>query len=138
MDFSLFVFCCFRFSLYHIALEYQCSSVHGILQARILEWVAFPSSRWSSQPRDQTQVSCIAGGFFTSWAIRKALCIIRLDIKWRNIYIISRNYLCKNKIMLSLNWTPLFFRLPMIPWSKQQKNLVVYLVWNLDTDSKAA
>ena len=40
--------------------------VHGILQARILEWVAFPFSRGSSQPMDQTQVSHIAGGFFTS------------------------------------------------------------------------
>ena len=40
--------------------------VHGILQARILAWVAFPFSRGSSQPRDQTQVSQIAGGFFTS------------------------------------------------------------------------
>ena len=37
----------------------------GILQARILEWVAMPSSRGSSQLRDQTQVSCIADGFFT-------------------------------------------------------------------------
>ena len=41
-------------------------TVHGILQTRILEWVAFPFSRGSSQPRDRTQVSCIAGGFFTS------------------------------------------------------------------------
>ena len=41
-------------------------TVHGILQARILEWVAFPFSRGSSQPRDQTQVSHISGGFFTS------------------------------------------------------------------------
>ena len=41
------------------------SSVHGIPQARLLEWVAVPFSRGSSQPRDQTQVSCIAGGFFT-------------------------------------------------------------------------
>ena len=41
-------------------------TVHGILQARILEWVAIPFSRGSSQPRDQTQVSCTAGGFFTS------------------------------------------------------------------------
>ena len=41
------------------------SSVQGILQARILEWVALPSSRGSSRPRDQTQVSCIAGRFFT-------------------------------------------------------------------------
>ena len=40
--------------------------VHGILQARILEWVAIPFFRRSSQPRDQTQVSHIAGGFFTS------------------------------------------------------------------------
>ena len=45
---------------------------HGILQARILEWLAFPFSRGSSQPRDQTQVSQIAGGFFTSWVTREA------------------------------------------------------------------
>ena len=47
-------------------------TVHGILQARILEWVAFPFSKGSSQPRDWTQVSHIAGGFFTSWATREA------------------------------------------------------------------
>ena len=41
-------------------------TVRGILQAKILEWVAIPFSRGSSQPRDQTQVSRIAGGFFTS------------------------------------------------------------------------
>ena len=41
------------------------SSVHGILQAEILDWVAIPFSRRSSQPRDQTRVSGIAGGFFT-------------------------------------------------------------------------
>ena len=41
-------------------------TVYGILQARILEWVAFPFSRGSSPPRDRTQVSCIAGRFFTS------------------------------------------------------------------------
>ena len=45
-------------------------TVHGILQARILEWVAFPFSSGSSQPRDRTQVSHIAG---SSWDIRKAL-----------------------------------------------------------------
>ena len=44
------------------------NTVHGILQARILEWVAFPFSRGSSQPRGWTQVSHIAGRFFTSWA----------------------------------------------------------------------
>ena len=41
-------------------------TVHGILQARILEWVAFPFSRGSSKPRDRTQVSCTAGSFFAS------------------------------------------------------------------------
>ena len=39
---------------------------------RMLEWVTFPFSRGSSQPRDQTQVSCIAGRFFTTWATREA------------------------------------------------------------------
>ena len=47
-------------------------TVHGILQARILERVAFPFSRGSSQPKDRTQVSCIAGRFFTSWATWEA------------------------------------------------------------------
>ena len=46
--------------------------VHGVPQARTLEWVAFPFSRGSSQPRDWTQVSHIAGRFFTSWAPREA------------------------------------------------------------------
>ena len=46
-------------------------TVYVILQARILEWIAFPFSRESSQPRDRTQVSYIAGEFFTSWATRK-------------------------------------------------------------------
>ena len=48
------------------------SSVHGILQARVLEWVAMPFSRGSSWPRDRTQVFCLAGNFFTVWATREA------------------------------------------------------------------
>ena len=44
------------------------SSVHGILQSSILEWVAMPSPRGYSWPRDQTCISCITGGFFTIWA----------------------------------------------------------------------
>ena len=47
-------------------------TAYEILQARILEWVTFPFSRGSSQPRDWTQVSHIAGGFFTRWATREA------------------------------------------------------------------
>ena len=48
------------------------SIVHGILQARILEWVDFPSSRGSSWPRNQTGIAWFAGGFFTSWVMREA------------------------------------------------------------------
>ena len=48
-------------------------TVHGILQARRLEWVAFSFSRGFSQPRNQTGVSCITGRFFTNWAIRGEL-----------------------------------------------------------------
>ena len=49
------------------------SSVLGILQARILEWGAILFSRGSSKPRDQTHISCIAGRFFTIWAISSLL-----------------------------------------------------------------
>ena len=51
------------------------SSFQGILQARILEWVAIPFSRGPSQLRDQTLVSCIVGRFFTFWATKEVLFI---------------------------------------------------------------
>ena len=47
-------------------------TVYGIFQARIVEWVVFPFSRGYSQPRNQTQVSLIAGKFFTIWYTREA------------------------------------------------------------------
>ena len=66
-------------------------TVNGILQARILEWVAFPFSRGSSQPRDRAQVSRISGRFFTSWATREAQeftvlmwCIMLTDLQMLN------------------------------------------------------
>ena len=46
--------------------------LHGIFQARLLEWVAISFSRVSSRPKDQTQVSCTAGRFFTVWVTREA------------------------------------------------------------------
>ena len=61
-------------------------TVHGILQTRILEWVAFPFLRGSSQPSYQTLVSRIAGRFFTSWATREA------QLKgWQVTFILQRN-----------------------------------------------
>ena len=56
-------------------------TVHGILQAWILERVAFPFFKWSSQPRNWTGVSCIPGRFFTNWAIRKGHRLNSTDIK---------------------------------------------------------
>ena len=61
--------------------------VHGILQARILRWVAFPFFRRSSQPRDLTQISCITGRFFTVWATRVALRIRILSIAFHVEYL---------------------------------------------------
>ena len=57
------------------------SSVHGILQARIVELVAIPISRKSSWCWDETQVSCIVGGFFTVWATREASRALKEELK---------------------------------------------------------
>ena len=70
--------------------------VHGILQARILGWVAFPFFRGSSQCRDWTQVSHIAGGFFTSWATREAL--------GYNGFIQLSVFLSRNTYHLEIKW----------------------------------
>ena len=68
------------------------SSVHGISQARILEWVAISFSRGSSWPRDRTQVSCIADGFFTIWASREAQ---PLRILLNNLNVLAK-LICKS------------------------------------------
>ena len=64
-------------------------SVHGIFQARILEWFAMLSSRGSFQPRDRTQVSCIAGRFYIVWATRDAHTfpgeILPVDQSWHTL-----------------------------------------------------
>ena len=57
------------------------SSVHGIFQARVLEWVSISLSRGSSQPRDWTQVSRIAGRHFTIWATRE---LLGCNSRWRD------------------------------------------------------
>ena len=70
----------------------QPHTVHGILQARILEWVAFPFSRGSSQPRDRTQVSRIAGGFSTSWATRETPCCLTWGQTMVEVMKITANF----------------------------------------------
>ena len=61
-------------------------TVHGILQARILEWVAFSFSRGSSQPRGWIQVSHIAGRFFNIWATREVCYIIIMSLHNNNYH----------------------------------------------------
>ena len=75
--------------------------VHGILQARILEWVAFPFSRRSSQPRDRTQISHIAGRFFISWATGKS----------QNTAVCSLSLLQRIFLTLESNWSLLHCRI---------------------------
>ena len=79
------------------------SSVHGILQARILEWIAISFSRGSSQPRDRTHISCVGRQILYCWATRKVLAIMTRD--WINIYwindlkwLISILFLCLSEV----------------------------------------
>ena len=73
--------------------------VHGILQARILEWVTFPFSRGSSQPRERTQVSCIIGRFFISWATREAHSDQMFTDRLTTIYTMNNSAIKRNQIL---------------------------------------
>ena len=77
------------------------SSLHGILQARILEWVAISFSRGSSQPRDWTQVSRIAGRRFNLWGTREALNSMNM---WLNLNATSQFSFALPNVM-TLFWT---------------------------------
>ena len=87
------------------------SSVHGVFQARMLEWVAIPFSRASSWSRDWTQISCIAGGLFTVWATREAHYDILLHVKKK-----------KKKRQI----TKLMFNLTL---SKNNRLVILILIW---------
>ena len=101
------------------------ATVHGILQARILEWVAVPFSRGSSQPRDRKNpVSHIADGFFTIWATREVGC----DQLLKNIFLLWATIVL-SELPLWLSWQRIHlqFRRPgfnswvgKIPWRREQ------------------
>ena len=84
--------------------------IHEILQARILEWVAFPFSRGSSQPRYQTRVSCSAGRFFTNGAMREApiewIATWHLLLNWERFWWVVERlvHLCHWSKMLQTGW----------------------------------
>ena len=77
------------------------SSVHGILQARIMEWVAIPCSKGPSRPRDRTLVSCTAGRFFAMWATKE-------DSTQKNILIAQQTF-CHLVVRTKLIFPGLFF-----------------------------
>ena len=76
------------------------SSVHEILQARVLEWVLISFSRGSSLPRDRTRVSCIPGRRFNLWATREALSF--LSVQFSSVQSLSRVWLFATPWILSL------------------------------------
>ena len=105
------------------------SSVHGILQARILEWVAISFYRESFWPRDQTQVSCIAVRLFSNWAMREAhprqehwsglpfSSPMHESEKWKwevNVKSLSRVWL------LATPWTAAYQAAPCMGFSRQE------------------
>ena len=95
------------------------SSVHGILQARILEWVVMPFSRGSFWPRDLTWVSCFAGRLFTIWATRKG-----------SIFFLFHNKHCINRSFWLFKWCMCVYeiKLDVFLWlEKEHKHIYVSL-----------
>ena len=76
------------------------SSVHGILQAKIVEWVAIPFSGGSSWPRDWTQVSCIAGTFFTIWVYYPSIPLLSIHLREMKAFVHAKT--CVYVFMASL------------------------------------
>ena len=93
------------------------SSVHGILQARILEWVAIPFSRGSSWSRDRIQFSYIAGRFFTLWATREAQDTVNPSPYFRSYQARSWTYLTLGGDLQRWGSEPKCTLTPLIPSS---------------------
>ena len=107
---------------YPIGCSLPGASVHGIFQAGVLEWVAIYFSRDSSWPRDQTQVSCIAGRRFTLWTIRETdmivpqflnhssteehLSFFQFLLLWKNLWIFAYTFLFGGKFSLNVRYKP--------------------------------
>ena len=95
------------------------SSVRGILQARILEWVAISSSRGSSPPRDQIQVSHFAGRLFTIWATREAR-------SYTNMH--SNTDGCSNTHVLTYNSYIVTHNLPWQIYTHTHTHIYIYTI----------
>ena len=94
-------------------------AVHGILQARILEWVAVPFSRGSFQPSDRTQVSRIAGEFFTSWVTREA------HAYWSGcLSLLQWIFMTWNRTRVSCIAGRFF-----TSWATREAHFILFLIW---------
>ena len=118
------------------------SSVHGIFQARILEWVAISFSRWSSQPRDRTWVSRVVGRRITIWATREALSHLLFNNQFiansSSVYCYTESEQCSSKpwgftsIKSEMYLHKLLSRIFFISNLKLQQTLYVY--WLMEWD----
>ena len=113
------------------------SSVHGISQARILEWVAISFSRGFSWPRNQTEVPCTAGRlFFTSWAIKEAsLCLSSIVAKLQ-LLLGLRWWLRGKSICLQCGRSGFNPWLRKIPWRRDSLPIAVFLGFPGGSDGK--
>ena len=104
-------------------------SVHGILQARILEWVAISFSRGSSRPRDRTQVSHIGDRCFNLWATRE----VTISVRWYVNYFLLTVYKCTfNKQHVHFYWFLSNFSMFCLFWSYLLGNIVRDIVEFID------
>ena len=94
------------------------SSVHGILQARTLEWVAVPFSSGSSRPRNQTRISWIADRFFTSWATKEVLCAHEesQSLKWILLTFSRWSRMCDTVAVMQSSSCRIFGKYALIRW----------------------
>ena len=97
------------------------SSVCGILQARILQWVAISFCRGSSRPRDQTRVSCIAGRFFTVWATREDPLMVAPGSYHYNPHLKIRGAGLTNVTVLVSGWARLLNSILPDSWVRDLK-----------------
>ena len=92
------------------------SSVHGILQAKIVEWIAISFSRGSYRPRNWTWVFCIAGRWFTNWTMREAPIII-CEVKG------------KSSVLLVKKWQDVDCKLPAVGVVEWHARFPLWLGW---------
>ena len=111
------------------------SSVHGILHARILEWLAIPFSRGSSWFRGRTQVSHIAGGFFTIWATREDLVKLKWEKDFRAVSLVPGPQWAQNQLWPWL-WLTLAQPLPCPRHKEESRDLVWLSQWQEQTQRR--